>query len=73
VRTKTLQDMIGCEIVEVEATRVPGDPAVSRPGYTSIDSIQLDNGMTLRFVAQETEWEPAVTMVVTTKRGRIIQ
>ena len=73
MRTKTLQDMIGCEIVEVEATRVPGDPAASRQGYTSIDSIQLDNGWTLRFVCRETDWEPAVTMVVTTKRGRIIQ
>ena len=73
MRTKTLQDIIGCEITEVEVTRVPGDPARSRPGYTSIDSIQLDNGMTIRFVAQETDYGNEVTMVVTTKRGRILR
>ena len=73
MRTRILQDIIGCEITEVEITRVPGDPATSRPGYTSIDSIQLDNGMTLRFVPQETDYGNEVSMIVTTKRGRIVR
>lgn len=73
MRTKVIQDIIGCEITEVEITRVPGDPAASKSGYTSIDSIGLDNGMTLRFIAEETEYGNEVIMVVTTKRGRILK
>ena len=73
MRTRTLQDIIGCEITEVEITRVPGDPARSIPGYTSIDSISLDNGMTLRFVAEDTSHGNEVIMTVTTKRGRIVR
>ena len=73
MRTKTLQDIIGCEITDVEVTRVAGDPAASRSGYTSIDSIGLDNGMTLRFVPAENDYDNEVTMIVTTKRGRIIK